>query len=83
MLSPFMKNASEIASWLSDDRGIDILVNWKPAQQFTGISKNKPLLPKGSVQEVKYIPSACNDVYSEEFTLNIQEMTRKNIDKTN
>lgn len=49
MLSPFMKNANEIASWLSDDRGIDIFVNWKPAQQFTGISRNIPLSPRGSV----------------------------------
>lgn len=77
MLSPFMKNAHEIANWLSDDRGIDILVNWKPAQQFTGISRNIPLSPSGSVQRVKYIPSSCNDVYSEEFTLDIYKLSRK------
>lgn len=77
MLSPFMKNANEIASWLSDDRGIDIFVNWKPAQQFTGISRNIPLSPRGSVQQVKYIPSACNDVYSEEFTLDIKRLSRQ------
>lgn len=77
MLSPFMKNANEIASWLSDDRGIDIFVNWKPAQQFTGISRNIPLSPRGSIQQVKYIPSACNDVYSEEFTLDIKRLSRQ------
>lgn len=77
MLSPFMKNANEIASWLSGDRGIDIFVNWKPAQQFTGISTNIPLPTRGSAQCVKYIPSACNDVYSEEFSLNICKLSRK------
>lgn len=77
MLSPFMKNANEIASWLSNDRGIDIFVNWKPAQQFTGISRNIPLSPRGSIQQVKYIPSACNDVYSEEFTLDIKRLSRQ------
>lgn len=77
MLSPFMQNAKEIANWLSDDRGIDIFVNWKPSQQFTGISKNKPLSTRGSIQFVKYIPSACNDIYKEEFTLNIAQSSRK------
>ena len=77
MLSPFMKNANEIASWLSGDRGIDILVNWKPAQQFTGISRNIRLEPRGSIQRVKYIPSACNDVYKEEFSLDIYRLSRK------
>lgn len=77
MLSPFMKNANEIASWLSGDRGIDIFVNWKPAQQFTGISWNVPLEPRGSIQRVKYIPSACNDVYSEEFSLDISKLSRR------
>lgn len=77
MLSPFMKNAKEIANWLSDDRGIDIFVNWKPAQQFTGISRNIPLSPRGSIQCVKYIPSACNDIYNEEFTLDIAQSSKK------
>jgi len=77
MLSPFMKNADEIANWLSGDRGIDILVNWKPAQQFTGISRNVPLESRGSIQRVKYIPSACNDVYKEEFSLDIYKLARK------
>ena len=81
MLSPFMKNANEIASWLSDDRGIDIFVNWKPAQQFTGISRNIPLSPRGSIQQVKYIPSACNDVYSEEFTLDIKRLSKQEKNK--
>lgn len=77
MLSPFMQNAKDIANWLSDDRGIDIFVNWKPAQQFTGISRNIPLSPRGSIQCVKYIPSACNDIYKEEFTLNIAQSSRR------
>ncbi len=77
MLSPFMKNAKEIAEWLSGDRGSDILVNWKPAQQFTGVSRNVSLSPRGSIQCVKYIPSACNDVYSEEFLLEIYKLSRK------
>jgi len=77
MLSPFMKNAKEVAGWLSGDRGVDILVNWKPAQQFTGISRNVPLSPSGSIQRVKYIPSACNDVYSEEFSLDISKLSRQ------
>ena len=77
MLSPFMKNANEIASWLSGDRGIDIFVNWKPAQQFTGISRNVPLEPRGSIQRVRYIPSACNDVYSEEFSLDISRISKR------
>lgn len=82
MLSPFMKNADEIANWLGGDRGIDILVNWKPAQQFTGISRNVPLLPSGSIQRVKYIPSACNDVYSEEFSIDIYKSSRKETSKS-
>lgn len=77
MLSPFMKNANEIVSWLSGDRGIDIYVNWKPAQQFTGISRNVPLKPRGSIQRVRYIPSACNDVYSEEFSLDISRLSKR------
>lgn len=83
MLSPFMKNADEIANWLGGDRGIDILVNWKPAQQFTGISRNVPLSPRGSIQRVNYIPSTCNDVYSEEFSIDIYKSPRKETLKCN
>lgn len=81
MLSPFMKNADEIASWLSGDRGLDILVNWKPSQQFTGISSNIGKKPRGSKQIVQYMPCACNDVYSEEFFVDLIHLSRKETKK--
>lgn len=81
MLSPFMKNANEIASWLSGDRGLDILVNWKPSQQFTGISTNVGENRKGHKQIVTYIPCACNDIYSEEFSLDLMHSSRKETSK--
>ncbi len=77
MLSPFMQNANEIAKWLGGDRGLDIFVNWKPAQQFTGISENISISPRGSIQRVNYIPSACNDAYSEEFSIDIYKLSKR------
>ena len=81
MLSPFMQNAKDVVKWLSGDRGLDILVDWKPSQQYTGIDKIKKG-SRGNHQEiVTYIPSTLSDMYHKEFQIGIQKIKRANIGK--
>jgi hypothetical protein len=39
LLTPFMDNASQIASWLSRDRGHSINVQWRPSRVMLGMAK--------------------------------------------
>ncbi|KEH87955.1 hypothetical protein Z965_05160 [Clostridium novyi A str. BKT29909] len=81
MLSPFIENAKSIVKWLSNDRGLDILVDWKPSQQFTGISEIVEGKRGRHKEVVKYIPSSLNDMYYNEFSIKIGNITNKNISK--
>lgn len=39
LLTPFMNNAQEIASWLSRERGLAISVHWRPSRIILGMAK--------------------------------------------
>ncbi len=61
LLSPFIKNAKEIAKWLgdTDENSIEISVTWTPTKQYIGcntFSKDK------SESIVTYFPSARNTI---------------------
>jgi hypothetical protein len=39
LLTPFVENAQEVASWLSEDRGNEVDVRWRPSRLIIGIAK--------------------------------------------
>lgn len=39
LLTPFVENAKEVANWLSEDRGNDVDVQWRPSRLIVGIAK--------------------------------------------
>lgn len=39
LLTPFVENAKEVANWLSEDRGNDVGVQWRPSRLIVGIAK--------------------------------------------
>ena len=82
LLSPFMKNAENIAGWLGGNRGHEIYVDWKPSQQFTGIYELRTIKRGNHVGEIKYIPSSLNTMYSSEFKVHVHDCSNKNISKT-
>lgn len=41
LLTPFVENAIEVANWLSQDRGSDVGVNWRPARLIVGLATIK------------------------------------------
>jgi hypothetical protein len=41
LLTPFVENAQEIASWLSQDRGREVSVRWRPARLIIGLATLK------------------------------------------
>ncbi|MEC4001590.1 DEAD/DEAH box helicase [Bacillus subtilis] len=77
LLSPFIRNAKEIATWLGDNRGHDIFVDWRPSQQFTGLYKLDTLGRGNHYGVIYYIPSSLNTMYNREFTFKIHHSTRK------
>ncbi|WP_210367959.1 DEAD/DEAH box helicase [Bacillus sp. REN3] len=77
LLSPFISNAAEIAKWLGDSRGHDILVDWRPSQQFTGLYKLETLGRGDHNGVVNYLPSSLNTMYDREFSFKIHHSTRK------
>lgn len=81
LLSPFMSNASKIANWLGGNRGVNIHVDWKPAQQFSGMHRIKTIGRGKHEGIVEYIPSSLNSVYNRSFTVPIYTSTRKDISK--
>lgn len=81
MLSPFIENALEISQWLGGSRGLEIHVDWKPSQQFTGIYELKTIKKGKHVGEITYIPSSLNTMYSSEFKIHVHECSNKGIGK--
>lgn len=41
LLTPFVENAMEVATWLSQDRGSDVGVSWRPARLIVGLASVK------------------------------------------
>ncbi|MES0881806.1 DEAD/DEAH box helicase [Roseibium sp. SCP14] len=41
LLTPFVENAEEVAAWLSEDRGSDVDVSWRPARLIVGLASVK------------------------------------------
>ncbi|MDD2402681.1 MAG: DEAD/DEAH box helicase [Clostridia bacterium] len=82
MLSPFIENAMDIANWLGADRGHDILVDWKPSQQFPGTYLLRTIERGKHQGEITYIPSALSTMYTEKFVVPIHSVTNKSISKT-
>ncbi|NNH83559.1 DEAD/DEAH box helicase [Rhizobium laguerreae] len=39
LLTPFVQNAQEVASWLSEERGSDVDVQWRPSRLIIGLAK--------------------------------------------
>ncbi|AGS25654.1 DEAD/DEAH box helicase [Rhizobium etli] len=39
LLTPFVQNAQEVASWLSEERGSDVDVQWRPSRLIVGLAK--------------------------------------------
>lgn len=39
LLTPFVENAQEIATWLSEDRGQEVDVQWRPSRLIIGLAK--------------------------------------------
>ncbi|EAV44218.1 hypothetical protein SIAM614_15505 [Stappia aggregata IAM 12614] len=39
LLTPFVQNAKEVASWLSKERGSDVDVQWRPSRLIIGLAK--------------------------------------------
>jgi replicative superfamily II helicase len=66
LLSPFIPNSAQIASWLGDEQSKDIKVNWKASDQITAVSyissKNKK-----EFLVLKVVPSHANIFVKEEF----------------
>jgi len=81
MLSPFIENSEEISSWLGSDRGHNIYVDWKPAQQFPGMYFLRSIKKGEHIGEITYIPSALNTMFNEKFVVPIHEVTNKNVSK--
>lgn len=77
LLSPFISNAKQIATWLGDSRGHDILVDWRPSQQFTGLYKLDTIGRGNHNGIVNYLPSSLNTMYDREFDFIIHHSTRK------
>ncbi len=81
MLSPFINNANEIAKWLGDNRGHDIYIDWKPAQQYTGIYNLEKKSNKNYFGVVEYLPSSLNTSYSKPFKVKIHHSSKKGLSK--
>lgn len=68
LLSPFIKNAKNIAQWLGNDdsNSMDIQVQWTPNKQFIsyGYFGNK-----GKEQKLVYLPSARNKIVDKPLEL--------------
>lgn len=41
LLTPFVENAEEVANWLSEDRGSEVDVSWRPARLIVGLASVK------------------------------------------
>lgn len=39
LLTPFVENAQDVASWLSEDRGGEVAVQWRPSRLIIGLAK--------------------------------------------
>lgn len=39
LLTPFVQNAQEVASWLSEERGNEVDVQWRPSRLIVGLAK--------------------------------------------
>lgn len=83
LLSPFLDNAKELASWLGDSRGIDIYVDWKPAQQYTGIYSLNKLGRANYKGVIQYIPSSLNTMYNVPFEVDVNSSTSNIQSKSN
>jgi hypothetical protein len=50
LLTPFVENAQAIAAWLSDERGQDVDVQWRPSRLIVGLAKLKGRAPNKSIE---------------------------------
>jgi replicative superfamily II helicase len=46
LMTPFAKNANDLAFWLGQDQGMDIVIDWKPNDRVVGIFKRGAKLRK-------------------------------------
>jgi len=81
MLSPFINNAKDIASWLGENRGHEIYVDWKPAQQFTGMYELEQVKRGIYKSIIEYIPSSLNTMYKHSFKIEMNSYTNKSLSK--
>lgn len=82
LLSPFLDNAKELAHWLGESRGIEIFVDWKPAQQYTGTYSLNKLARANYKGSINYIPSSLNTMYNTSFEVAINRSTSNITSKT-
>lgn len=50
LLTPFVENAQDVASWLSDERSQDVHVQWRPSRLIVGLAKFKGRAPNKSIE---------------------------------
>lgn len=64
LLTPFIDNASDIASWLGDDRGASIKVSWRPSRLLLGIAD---ISGRGSDRSLTINWAEPHGVYTDSF----------------
>ncbi len=71
LLTPFVPNADQLASWLSDDAHAAIRVNWRPSERVTAAAYlEKPRLQPHRVK-LRTLPSAHNVDLATEIDLDL------------
>lgn len=71
LLSPFVPNGEEIATWLGREQSKNISVSWKASDQVTAVSRVKRKSGREYI-DMTVVPSHANTYVKDEFTIEIE-----------
>jgi helicase len=63
LLTPFVENAPQIATWLGENRGLSIDVHWRPSRLLLGLTRKSTLKTK------KCFSIDCSEPYDDEGSI--------------
>jgi hypothetical protein len=77
LLTPFVQNANELASWLSEDRGAPVDVHWRPSRLIIGLATFKSIKGTRAIDiEWKEPHRASSSILKTNIFLNDKETKR-------
>ncbi len=76
LLTPFVENAKDVAAWLSQDRGRDVEVQWRPSRLIIGLATVKGRLKKRRIEIEWKEPHRASKLSNTSMPLTEAERTR-------